>query len=225
MKINEQTSQDELLAIINDPNTADEVYEKASREHRRRLLVIKQENEALEQRIKEAVKLVCELDISFERFIESKSADGKTAFEGSQIKDYAVKKGWTQQTVVEAEESVQRGEDDKKPLIVGTFKLADYDFEMPKKTGTNIPFSNAKEFKWDFNRQYAGTSWELKFISAIVDKGIDDIQKHLTPEFKEWLEIFEVPTRGPHTGKPIYKNKRKFYKRFGLDENMSPIKA
>lgn len=224
MEINQQTPQDELLTIINDPNTADDVYEKASKEHRRRLLEKKQEAEALEQRISEVVKAVRNLNISFEKFVESKTAEGDSAFDVAQIKAYASKKRWIQDIPMTAESKEETGGEEKTPIIVGTFKLADYGFVMPKKTGTDIPFSTATEFKWDFNRQYAGTGWELKFIGAIVAKGLDDIQQHLTPEFKEWLETAEVPTRGPFANTKIYKNKRKFYKRFGFDENMNPIK-
>ena len=224
MEINQNTQQDELLAIINDPNTADDVYEKASKEHRRRLLVKKQEAEALEQRISEVVKAVRGLNISFEKFVESKTAEGETAFDLAQIKAYASKKRWIQEIAVTTESKEEAVEEEKAPIIVGTFKLADYDFVMPKKTGTEIPFSTATEFQWDFNRQYAGTGWELKFINAIVSKGLEDIQKHLTPEFKEWLEVCEVPTRGPYSNSKIYKNKRKFYKKFGFDENMKPLK-
>ena len=224
MKITQQTPQDELLTIINDPNTEDEVYEKASKEHRRRLLKKKQEAEALEQRISEVVKAVRRLNISFEKFVEAKTTEDETAFDVAQIKAYASKKRWLQAVAVTAESRIETGEEEKIPLIVGTFKLADYDFVMPKKTGTDTPFSTATEFIWDFNRQYAGTGWELKFIGAIVSKGIEDIQKHLTPEFKKWLEVFEVPNRGPYSGTQIFKNKRKFYKKFGLDENMNTVK-
>jgi len=103
MEINQQTPQDELLAIINDPNTADDVYEKASKEHRRRLLVKKQEAEALEQRISEVVKAVRGLNISFEKFVESKTGEGETAFDVAQIKAYASKKRWIQEISITAE--------------------------------------------------------------------------------------------------------------------------
>ena len=138
MEINQNTPQDELLAIINDPNTADDVYEKASKEHRRRLLEKKQEAEALEQRISEVVKAVRGLNISFEKFVESKTAEGETAFDLAQIKAYASKKRWIQEIAVTAESKEEAVEEEKTPIIVGTFKLADYDFVMPKKTGTDI---------------------------------------------------------------------------------------
>ncbi len=225
MEINELTNQDDLLKIINDPNTPDALYEQASREHRRRLLAKKHQEEAQEERIREAVAQVHGLKVSFEKFVETRSAEGNSAFEESQIKAYSIKKGWSKIATVKPETTAEPEEEEKQPIIVGKFKLADYGFKMPTRKKTNTPFSTATEFEWNFNRQYAGTSWELKFINILVEKGLDDLEKHLTKEFKDWLEVCTVPTKGPFSGKSIYKNKRKFYKRFGLDENKHPIKA
>lgn len=225
MEINEQTNQADLLKIINDPNTPDELYEQASREHRRRLLAQKQQEEAQAERIREAIAQVRGLKVSFEKFVETKLADGKTAFEEAEIKDFAIKKGWIKSATAQHERTTEPEEEEevKQPIIVGKFKLADYGFQMPTKKNTNIPLSTATEFEWDFNRQYAGTGWELKFISVLVEKGLADLEQHMTPEFKEWLEVSTTPTKGPYSGKKIFKNKRKFYKRFGLDENKQPI--
>lgn len=213
-----------LINIINNPFASDDEYEAASKNLRHLLLLQKAEVEAFSLKLKEIVVSIKKLNVSFEDFIEFKTDEGETAFDVAQIKAYASKKRWIQENTVPVEAKDEVTEEEKTPLIVGTFKLADYDFVMPKKTGTDTPFSTATELKWDFNRQYAGTGWELKLISAIVSKGLEDIQKHLTPEFKEWLEVCEVPTRGPYSNSKIYKNKRKFYKKFGFDENMKPLK-
>lgn len=225
MEINEQTNQADLLKIINDPNTPDELYEQASREHRRRLLAQKQQEEAQAERIREAVAQVHGLKVSFEKFVETKSADGKTPFDEAEIKAYAIKKGWGKSAIAQQEAPAVTEEEVKQPVIVGKFKLADYGFKMPTKKNTTTPLSTATEFEWDFNRQYAGTGWELKFINVLVERGLADLEQHMTKEFKEWLEVCTIPTKGPFTGKQIFKNKRKFYKRFGLDENKQPINA
>lgn len=220
MEINEKTTKEELIAILNNPETDDATYEMATKEHRARILTEKQNQQKLQESLKTTVKAVRSLGISFENFITSEDHEGQTAFSLDEVKAYAAKQNWIK-TVIKEQEAAAKPR--KEAVIVGTFKLADYGFSMPKKAGTDDPISNATELKWDFNQKFAGTSWELKFIRAITEKGLDDIEQHLTGEFKKWLETSETPAKGIKANTAIFYNKRKFYKKFGLDENKNPL--
>lgn len=222
MNINDQLTKEELLKILTSPDTDDETYQNAAAENRRRLLAEKQKQEALNTKIRDVVAAVRGLNISFDDFMKSVDQDGQPPFSNKEVKQFAHNQGWLKDSDAREPSSEKPEKSEKPVVIVGTFKLSDYSFEMPTKTVSGKPFSTDTEFIWDINTFYPPRTWQFKFLQVLKNKGLDDIQKHLTPEFKAWLEEVSIPTKGPQANKPIYYNKRKFYDFFGLNEDMSP---
>lgn len=219
MNITDQLTNEELLKILTSPDTDEETYQKAAAENRRRLLAEKQQQEALNNKIRDVVAAVRGLNISFADFMKSVDQDGQPPFNNKEVKQFALNQGWLK----DSEATTTPSEKPEKPVVVvGTFKLSDYGFVMPTKTASGKPFSTDTEFVWDINTFYPPRTWQFKFLQVLKDKGIEDIQKHLTPEFKAWLEEVTIPTKGPQATKHLYYNKRKFYDFFGLNEDMSP---
>lgn len=219
MNINDQLSNEELLKILTNPDTDEETYQKATAENRRRLLAEKQKREALSGKIRDVVAAVRELNISFADFIKSTDQDGNHPFSTKDVKQFALSQGWLKDN----ESTAESADKPKKPeVIVGTFKLADYGFVMPTKAQSTEPFSSDTEFVWDINTFYPPTTWQYKFIQVLKDKGLQAVDKDITPEFKAWLEEATIPAKGPHANTPIYYNKRKFYAFFGLNEDLTP---
>lgn len=223
MNINDQLTKEELLKILTSPETDEETYQRAAAENRRRLLAEKQQQEALNNQIRDVVAAVRALNISFDNFMKSVDEDGQPPFSSKEIKQFALNQGWLK--VSDAKEPLGEKPEkaDKPVVIVGTFKLSDYGFVMPTKSQSGEPFSTDTEFVWDINSFYPPRTWQYKFIQVLKEKGFDDIQKHLSPEFKAWLEEATIPAKGPQANKPIYYNKRKFYAVFGMNEDMTPI--
>lgn len=223
MNINDQLTNEELIKILTSPDTDEETYQKAAAENRRRLLAEKQQQEALNTKIRDVVAAVRGLNISFSDFMKSVDQDGHPPFSTKEIKQFALNQGWLKDSDAKEPSGEKSEKADKPVVIVGTFKLSDYGFVMPTKSQSGEPFSTDTEFVWDINSFYPPRTWQYKFIQVLKEKGFDDIQKHLTPEFKAWLEEATIPAKGPQANKPIYYNKRKFYAVFGMNEDMTPI--
>ena len=222
MDITTETTTAELLKVLTSPETDEATYAAAVAENRRRLLAEKQKKEEEACKTREVVSALRSLGLSFEHFMMCTDNDGQPAFSSKEVKHYAQSQGWLKEASTSTEANVESSE---KPMVnVGTFKLSDYGFVMPFKGKTEKPVAADTEFVWNINQFYPATTWQYKFIKTITAKGLDDIQKHLTPEFKAWLEECIVPNKGPMANKAIYKNKRKFMIYFGLDENGQPLK-
>lgn len=222
MNITAATTTEELLKILTNPDTDESTYTAAAAENRRRLLEEKQKKEEFVGKIRDVVNSVKSLGISFDEFMKATDSNGQPAFTSKDVKQYAQNQGWMKDRETNA--ATTDDDTDKPEVIVGTFKLSDYGFTMPMKGKSSTPIAADTELKWDINKFYPATTWQYKFIKSITAKGLEDLQKHLTPEFKSWLEEHTIPNKGPMANKAIFKNKRKFMAYFGLDENGEPLK-
>lgn len=109
----------------------------------------------------------------------------------------------------------EKAEADKTPLIVGTFKLADFGFDMPK-SAKGTAMSDATELKWDLNHRYGGRTWEQAFISFLLKSDVAKVEANFTPEFKTWLNETVTNDRGRYAKKPVFNNKSEFYSKFNV---------
>ena len=110
----------------------------------------------------------------------------------------------------------EKAASDKTPLIVGTFKLADFGFDMPKNAKGDL-MSTESEFTWDLNHRYGGRGWEQAFISAMLKEDVAKAEANFTPEFKAWLDETVTNDRGRYAKKPVFNNKSDFYSKFGVE--------
>ena len=93
MNITDQLTNEELLKILTSPDTDEETYQKAAAENLRRLLAERQQQEALNNKIRDVVAAVRGLNISFADFMKSVDKDGQPPFNNKEVKQFALNQG------------------------------------------------------------------------------------------------------------------------------------
>ncbi|MGZ4928565.1 MAG: hypothetical protein ACXV76_09870 [Halobacteriota archaeon] len=178
---------------------------------------MKQDKEEYEGKVSTALKSLSELEIDFAKLMASQ------VYSPDEVKAYAEQKGWIKPSHALSKEGDQlanqeakkKSKAEAKPaLIIGTFNLADYGFEMPKKANGE-PMSNETTFEWDWNKGYIGRGWQPQFIKAITSKGYEHVVAKASSQFKAWLGEYKEGQRAK-AGQKIYENKREFLGRFGI---------
>lgn len=96
---------------------------------------------------------------------------------------------------------------------VGTFKLADYDYEIPKKDVDKG--ATETELTWVLNEGFKGQSWKNEFLKIVRDTGPDKVLEKADAEFKKWVFDSRKGERGANK-KIVYPNALKFMQSFGI---------
>lgn len=208
-----QQEKDSLLAQLRDCLDDDQALEI----QKKIVQLNREERQAKEERENNIAKLFTDLvknEVSFDELMGAQVYSPQVVLDYLQqhrlIPSYASSSAQSHA----GRASDKEGKADKKSLIVGTFSLADYGFEMPKNA-KGQPMSDATEFVWDWNKRYGGLSWENKFIRLLAEKGYRHAFEKATPAFKLWLNDYKEGQKRA-AGKKIYENKREFLKTFGM---------
>lgn len=209
----------EIVQQMGDENTAPEDIAALASELANLRSEDKKAKEALSGEVHNIVQQLISLrrdhGITFAA-LQNEMVDGEIPFPKADVLDYCQRQGWMPSVAPRAGKAkADKGDDEKQPLIVGKFKLADFGFTMPKRVNGQ-PASNDTELEWDYNKRYGGRAWQTALINAIKAAGIEKAGEHFSEDFKKWLNNAKKATQGRYAGKDFYENKKNFYAEFGL---------